>query len=57
MRLAAQCSIVCVSRLTAERSGRFKAVRKAIADLLSFIAGPPTKLKPVRESTCETRGE
>ena len=42
--------MVWVSRLTADRKGRLRAERKATADWLSFIAGPPTKLNPVSET-------
>src|SRR5207237_10534873 len=50
-----QDSMVCVSRLTADRYGRFKLRRNSEAATLSFIAGPPTKLKPVSETIWLTR--
>src|SRR5436309_12095646 len=50
-----QDSTVCMSRLTAERNGRFNLRRNFVAASLSFIAGPPTKLKPVKETIWLTR--
>jgi hypothetical protein len=32
----------------------FRSLKKADAASLSFIAGPPTKLKPVSETICDT---
>jgi hypothetical protein len=50
-----QASTVCTSRLTAERSGTFSSCKNPTAASLSFIAGPPTKLKPVSETIWLTR--
>src|SRR5688572_15599144 len=44
-------STVCTSRLTAERKGTFNPFRNSTAASLSFIAGPPTKLNPVSDTS------
>jgi hypothetical protein len=54
VRESCHASTVCTSRLTAERNGTSSFRKNSTAASLSFIAGPPTKLKPVSDTIWPT---